>query len=45
VRLKEAGDLNKKQVMNTRCVKCHRSMQKDGAKAGPTTCSKCHVRE
>ena len=43
-RLKKAGDLKKKQVMNKSCVKCHKTMKKDGGKAGPTTCSKCHVR-
>lgn len=43
-RLKKAGDLKKKQVMNKSCVKCHKSMKKSGSKAGPTTCSKCHVR-
>jgi hypothetical protein len=44
-RFKKAGDLKKKQVMNTRCVKCHKAMKKGGNKAGPTTCSKCHIRE
>ena len=43
-RLKKAGELKKKQVMNTRCVKCHKAMKKDGGKAGPTTCSKCHIK-
>jgi len=43
-RLKKSGDLKKKQVMNKSCVKCHKTMKKGGAKAGPTTCSKCHVR-
>ena len=43
-RLKKAGDLKKKQVMNTSCVKCHKSMKKAGSQAGPTTCSKCHIR-
>lgn len=43
-RLKKAGDLKKKQVMNKSCVKCHKTMKKGGGKAGPTTCSKCHVR-
>lgn len=43
-RLKKAGDLKKMQVMNTRCVKCHKAMKKEGAKTGPTTCSKCHTR-
>jgi hypothetical protein len=43
-RLKKAGDLKKKQVMNKSCVKCHKSMKKSAGKAGPTTCSKCHIR-
>ena len=43
-RLKKAGDLKKKQVMNVSCVKCHKSMKKQGGQAGPTTCSKCHIR-
>ena len=43
-RLKKAGDLKKKQVMNKSCVKCHKTMRKNGGKTGPTTCSKCHVR-
>lgn len=43
-RLKKAGELKKKQVMKTRCVKCHKAMKKDGGKTGPTTCSKCHIK-
>ncbi len=42
---KKAGELKKKQVMNTRCVKCHKAMKKTGDKAGPTTCKNCHIRE
>jgi len=42
--LKKAGDLKRKQVMNKNCVKCHKTMKKAGSQAGPTTCSKCHVR-
>ena len=43
---KKAGELKKKQVMNTRCVKCHKAMKKAGDKTGPTTsCKNCHIRE
>jgi len=44
-KLKKTGGLKKKQVMNTRCVKCHKAIKKSGGAAGPTTCSKCHIRE
>jgi len=43
-RLKKAGVLKKKQVMNKSCVKCHKTMKKGGGRTGPTTCSKCHIR-
>ena len=43
--LKAAGTLKKKQVMNKQCTKCHKQMKKDGLKAGPTTCAKCHLKE
>lgn len=39
--LKKAGKLEKKIVMNA-CLKCHRSMQKEGKKSGPTSCKQCH---
>jgi hypothetical protein len=39
--LKEEGKLEKKQVMNN-CRKCHRNLVKEGKKAGPTSCTKCH---
>lgn len=38
------GKLAKKEVMNTLCVKCHKEKQKAGEKAGPTTCTTCHVK-
>lgn len=44
-RLKKTGDLKKKQVMNRSCVKCHKTTKKSGGKAGPVTCSQCHIRE
>ena len=42
--LKARGELKSKQVMNKQCIRCHREMKKAGEKAGPTTCSSCHVR-
>ncbi len=44
IKLKQAGQLKPKEVMNKQCVKCHRSEKKAGNPSGPTTCSKCHVR-
>jgi hypothetical protein len=43
--LKEQGKLKKKYVMNKLCIKCHRQKKREGLKAGPTTCAKCHIRE
>lgn len=43
-RLKKEGKLVKKQVMNKHCIKCHKATKKNGAKSGPTTCSKCHIK-
>lgn len=42
---KAEGRLAQKQVMNTLCIQCHRTEQRAGKKSGPTTCSKCHVKE
>ncbi len=39
--LKDQGQLEKKRVMN-HCRDCHRSRVKQGKKAGPTSCRKCH---
>ena len=43
-RLKGNGQLKSKDVMNKLCIKCHKAEKKAGNKAGPTTCSKCHIR-
>ena len=43
--LKAEGKLKKKHVMNKLCTKCHKEMRKNGQKSGPTTCSKCHLKE
>jgi hypothetical protein len=43
--LKAQGKLKKKHVMNKLCNKCHRQRKKEGIKAGPTTCAKCHIKE
>jgi hypothetical protein len=39
--LKNKGKLAKKRVMN-HCRGCHRKLLKQGLKAGPTSCRKCH---
>ena len=43
--LKTQGKLKKKYVMNKLCTKCHKENKKAGVKSGPTTCTKCHIRE
>jgi hypothetical protein len=43
-KLKKDGKLVKQQVMKELCIKCHKATQKTGSKSGPTTCSKCHVK-
>ena len=44
-KLKAEGKLKKKYVMNKLCTKCHKETKKAGRKTGPTTCSKCHIKE
>ena len=39
--LKNQGRLAKKRVMD-HCRGCHRNRVKQGQKAGPTSCRKCH---
>lgn len=41
-KLKAEGELKKKQVMNTQCLKCHRDAKKAGEASGPTGCTTCH---
>ncbi len=36
--------LKKQQVMNSKCLKCHKDRKKAGLEAGPTKCTECHVR-
>ena len=40
---KARGEVEKKQIMNTLCLKCHRAENEKGNKSAPTTCSKCHM--
>ena len=44
-KLKAQGKLEKKQVMNKQCTKCHRQKKKEGIKTGPVTCKQCHIKE
>lgn len=41
-RLKGEGTLKAKQVMNSRCISCHRETASAGKPAGPRSCSACH---
>jgi DNA-directed RNA polymerase subunit M/transcription elongation factor TFIIS len=43
-KLKKNGQMKPKAVMIKLCVNCHKAEKKAGNKAGPTTCSKCHIR-
>jgi hypothetical protein len=43
--LKAQGKFKKKQVMNKLCLKCHKKKKQEGIMAGPTTCTKCHIKE
>jgi hypothetical protein len=43
-KLKAEGKLKQKYVMNKLCTKCHKEKRRAGQKAGPTTCSKCHIK-
>ena len=43
--LKAQGKFKKKQVMNKLCLKCHKQKKQEGIMAGPTTCTKCHIKE
>ena len=43
--LKAQGKLVKKEIMNTQCLKCHKEKQRAGEKAGPTTCTTCHIKQ
>jgi hypothetical protein len=44
-KLKASGALQKKQIMNKHCTKCHKKMKKEGQKTGPTTCKTCHIKK
>ncbi len=44
-KLKASGELQKKQIMNKHCTKCHKKMKTEGQKTGPTTCKSCHIKK
>jgi len=37
--------LQKQQVMNGKCIACHKAKQQAGAETGPIACNQCHVRK
>ena len=41
-KLKAEGQLVGKKVMNTQCIKCHRTEKRAGNPSGPTSCTQCH---
>jgi hypothetical protein len=43
-RLKAEGKLINKQVMNKKCISCHRERKADNKPAGPILCTECHKR-
>jgi Class III cytochrome C family len=45
-KLKANGKVVKlKNAFHNRCIKCHKAMKKEGKKAGPTACNKCHQKK
>ncbi len=42
--LKKKGTLKKKQVMNEKCLECHKTRKKAGKDAGPVKCKGCHIK-
>ncbi|MCU0599827.1 MAG: cytochrome c family protein [Desulfobacterales bacterium] len=42
--LKSQQKLKKQQVMNSKCIQCHKTKKEAGEETGPTECAKCHVR-
>jgi len=41
-KMKEAGKIKAKKVMNLQCIKCHKAEKKAGNPYGPLTCTTCH---
>ena len=39
-----SGELKKKQVMNKKCLSCHKKSRRENKKFGPVKCSGCHKR-
>ena len=37
-----SGELKKKQVMNKKCLSCHKRSKRQNEKFGPVRCSGCH---
>jgi cytochrome c-type protein NrfB len=42
--LKSQQKLKKQQVMNTKCIQCHKAKKEAGEESGPVDCKQCHVR-
>ncbi|MFH1155403.1 MAG: cytochrome c3 family protein [Pseudomonadota bacterium] len=44
LKAKQAGSLKNKQVMNEKCIACHKETKAAGKKTGPVKCSECHIK-
>lgn len=42
--MKTSGSLKKKQVMNSKCISCHKRLKKEKEASGPVKCGQCHTR-
>ena len=42
--MKSSGSLKKKQVMNSKCIACHRKLKEEKQASGPVKCGQCHTR-
>jgi hypothetical protein len=42
--MKSSGSLKKKQVMNSKCISCHKRLKKEKEASGPVKCGQCHTR-
>ncbi|MBF0450405.1 MAG: cytochrome c3 family protein [Candidatus Magnetomorum sp.] len=40
--MKADNTLKSKEVMNTQCIKCHKTLRAENKPHGPTSCSQCH---
>lgn len=42
--LQKKGELEKKAVMNQKCISCHKEEKTAGKPSGPVSCTQCHAK-